>query len=135
GITGETVRIASDLTVARFGLRAVAGRFVFSAARMGEGGHPTVWTTDGTAAGTRPLIETESSSVPPEVASSFAGKLLLTGGNRVWVTDGTPAGTSVLIEIESPFASAYPPSVAGDRAFFPFDTPETGNELWALRPD
>jgi ELWxxDGT repeat protein len=137
GTTGGTVRIASDLSVfGFFGLRAMAGgRFVFSATQVGEGNHAAVWTTDGTPAGTRPLIETESAFDQPEVASRFAGKVLLTGGNRVWVTDGTPAGTSVLIELEPDFVDAHSPSVAGDRAFFPFETPETGNELWAFRPD
>jgi ELWxxDGT repeat protein len=137
GTPGGTVRIASDLALwpTSIGLHAVAGRFVFSALGTEAGDHLTLWSTDGTPAGTAPLIETENEFEQPIDVADFVGRLLLAGGSRIWLTDGTPGGTAVLLDV-SPLPFNVPfPRVAGERAYFPMFTPELGTELWAFRPD
>ena len=115
-------------------LEAVGGRFAFSAARVDDLAHPALWITDGTPEGTHPLIETPSAADQPRAATLFGDRLLLAGGSRLWSTDGTPAGTT--IELSTGSGTPMPlPTVAGTRAFYPWTTPETGTELWALRPE
>ena len=137
GTSGGTVRIASNLSLqpSAIGLRAAGGRFVFSALGLEPGDQLTLWSTDGTPGGTVPLIETESPFEQPRYAAEFLGELLLAGGSRIWITDGTSAGTSVLLDLGPPFPDASLPVVAGERAYFPWFTPELGTELWAYRPD
>ncbi len=136
GTSAGTHPIAMDLALRSdlVRLQAVGGRFVFSASRLDDPSHPALWATDGTLEGTRPLIETASASDQPRTATAFGSRLLLAGGSRVWSTDGTPEGTA--IELETGSAAQAPlPVAAGERAFFPWTTEETGRELWALAPD
>jgi len=136
GTSAGTHPVATDLALRSdlVRLQAVGGRFVFSASRLEDPSHPALWATDGTPEGTRPLLETASAFDQPRTATAFGSRLLLAGGSRVWSTDGTPEGTA--IELETGSAAQAPlPVVAGERAFYPWTTEETGTELWALRPD
>ncbi len=122
-----------NVTIQEIPLTAVGSRWVFTATPFDDFQHPALWVTDGTEAGTKPLIEESNFFELPIFVSTFAGKLLLEGG-KLWLTDGTSEGTEVLFDF--PFSPSARPSfvVAGDRAYFAWFEEETGSELWALRP-
>jgi len=92
------------------GLVAVGDRIFFSAR---NGGSTTLWTSDGTAAGTRQV----KTSSPLAVFIGFTnidGTLYFGGANNLngvepWKSDGTDAGTSMLANIqEESGPSSYP---------------------------
>lgn len=63
-------------------------------------GHPALWVTDGTPAGTR-VVKTFINQ--PLAITAFQGRCLFDGddthGEEPWVSDGTPAGTQMLKDI------------------------------------
>ncbi|HET9766152.1 MAG TPA: ELWxxDGT repeat protein [Thermoanaerobaculia bacterium] len=100
-----------------------------------------LWTTDGTAAGTRLVAD-----VAPGVASSSPRALAAGGGAvffaahdgvhgfELWKSDGSAAGTRLVHDIAPGAASSYPTQlmVAGPRLYFAADDRVAGEELWAL---
>ncbi len=109
-----------------------------------------LWVTDGTAAGTSLLADTNpglfASGSPTTITNLGTGRALFaanagSAGRELWVTDGTAAGTSLLKDINPGF---YRPSNPGPatlvgatgRAVFAAQTDATttstnhGTELW-----
>jgi ELWxxDGT repeat protein len=115
-------------------LTALGPRLFWVARRDGPTGSPGLWTTDGTAAGTR-LVKSIGSSVWSMVAGGgllyFAVDSVDASGIHyvLWTSDGTEAGT---VPVAEPFAglsatSATSLTPVGDMLFF---RPSQGRGLW-----
>ncbi len=106
----------------------------------------SLWTSDGTAAGTRILLTGNVGSGVVGL-TRFAGQALFTwpvvGSSALWITDGTPAGTHLLLQLASVqfpdlgataggrlFVEAVPIIRAGGPAdqLWVYDTPSGGLE-------
>lgn len=92
----------------------------------------TLWTSDGTAAGTRALTETSVA-----ILGAFDHQLLFAAsdadhGSELWRTDGTVAGTTLLKDINPGPAGSTASNgvVAGHRLFFTANDGSHGRELW-----
>ncbi len=91
----------------------------------------TLYSTDGTEAGTTRLTYPDGSTV--ENVQSYTvlgGHLAFATALGIWDTDGTAAGT--VRRLRTPGNGNF--VRAGERIFFPRYDAETGTELWALRP-
>ncbi len=110
------------------------------------GRSPAVWSTDGTAAGTRAIHEVCSGSCDRTVVGfePVAGRVLFvvgpadvfsSGDYVLWQTDGTAQGTRRLASFETnPFAfgAQIEPVAAGGRILFPAEVEGSGSrQLWA----
>ena len=118
----------------------------FSATRSSdpETGWPIygLWKTDGTAAGTVPVLEQVSGSrfgLLPVQLADFDGGLILTGydpehGRELWRSDGTAAGTTLVTDIApGPYNGCWPigfSARAGNFLTFYADDRVHGVELW-----
>jgi ELWxxDGT repeat protein len=114
-------------------LPASPGRVLF-AAGSSESGF-SLWTTDGTGAGTRKRIDLCSGpcNAFPELAGSLLGRVYFYFADQLWTTDGTAAGTRPLADhpVIAVDANLPPPIyAAGDRVFFPVFSTATGTELF-----
>jgi ELWxxDGT repeat protein len=102
-----------------------------------------LWSTDGSARRTRPLVALEGSTLDlPEGGVSFRGERYFLavrpgGGSgsdyELWRTDGTPEGTAVAAELPGDYG--YLPygyeMVSGSRGiYFAWATEAAGYELW-----
>ena len=89
----------------------------------------TLWKSDGTVAGTGPLLDRSGNAVGTTRSfQTFAGRIFFTNGDGLWQSDGTPAGTFRLRDrIASPELVQ-----AGPRLFFSAYDHDTGTELWAI---
>jgi ELWxxDGT repeat protein len=154
--TGDMSLLASDGTPAGTARLAVAtvypgapptlfqGKVYFSALDRNFSGE--LWSSDGTAAGTRPLRGRQGALVGfPDSFQRLGDRLLFLaspeGSSRrfLWQTDGTQAGTSVVPgiaptgDLGQPFSGA---SLAGtpSRLFLSAGDDEHGIELWGVTP-
>jgi ELWxxDGT repeat protein len=98
-----------------------------------DGTGPTTWFSDGTAAGTRPLVQGLAYNDIPSQPAGFvelAGRVYITGGapQGVWVTQGTPATTKRLAALDT--TSISKPVAAAGAIFFVASREDTGAELW-----
>ena len=115
----------------------LGSRLLFSSDTVGKGRE--LWTTDGTAAGTKLVKDINpgiGESVPDHFVG-FKGKLFFVAsdsdhGNELWTTDGTAAGTKRVSDIRPGFLGSDPEdlTVAGTNLFFTADTDGSGRELW-----
>ncbi len=115
-------------------LPAASGRVLVAAGSAASG--TSLWTTDGTEAGTRKVADLCAGpcTVPPQLAGILLGKAYFYFDDQLWVTDGTAAGTLALAD--RPFTyfeldSSLPIFTAGDRVFFPALSAQGGTELWS----
>jgi ELWxxDGT repeat protein len=105
------------------------------------------WITDGTPAGTHPVLDLQpgpGSSNPASLVSAGARAFFSaddgTHGRELWETDGTPEGTRMVQDIAPGGLSALPyyyfpggMAVSNGFLFFNADDGRTGPEPWALR--
>ncbi len=115
-------------------LPAASGRVLFAGG--GTASPSSLWTTDGTGAGTRKVADlcAGSCAVPPQLAGILLGKAYFYFDDRLWVTDGTPGGTLALADHPiTAFGFNTPPPIfaAGGRVFFPVVSATAGAELWS----
>jgi ELWxxDGT repeat protein len=98
-----------------------------------------LWTTDGTAAGTVPLLKADGEPLiqDPRHLILAGGVLYLFGfdgeQSGFWKTDGTPQGTVLLAHFPGVKHHSIPRTPAaelGGRLFFAEDDGAHGNELW-----
>jgi ELWxxDGT repeat protein len=110
-----------------------------------RGQESEIWMTDGTAAGTAPVIPDANAPHPyfPHALTAFKGALYFFAESRdplhrgLWRSDGTAAGTRLLWEISAPLTNSayfayFDPQLtaAGGQLFFRSDDPVHGTELW-----
>ncbi|MFL6264287.1 MAG: ELWxxDGT repeat protein [Thermoanaerobaculia bacterium] len=103
---------------------------------------PDLWTTDGTAAGTRKLrINHQASGLGqlqgPRALFDFDGTLLFQGddgqtGAELWRSDGTAAGTTLVKDLSPGPFSSLPAEItrAGSTIFFRSNAGNTYEKLW-----
>ncbi len=128
--TLESTRVTVDLganNVTRYP-SLLRGQLVFQMVPV-SGGIPEPWVTDGTAEGTRRLLDVDPSLAPMRAGDLMlveaAGKVFFFGPaeaeneRRLWVSDGTAAGTAPFDFADNTgnvyFEGFYP---AGDRLYF-----------------
>jgi ELWxxDGT repeat protein len=143
GTDGGTALIAPGIVIATNAMNAppiyveYQGRLLFA----GLYGNPVtpgaLWISDGTAAGTGPLLDAGGQQVQGvRSLRVFSGKAVFFASGGLWQTDGTPAGTK---PVPSPgiIAGEYGQElvVAGSRLYFNAYDRAVGDQLWALRPD
>ena len=105
-----------------------------------------VWVTDGTAAGTEPLVDIcpgPCSSSPSALLAQGAGLFFEAIGDdevsrEIWQSDGTGAGTRRIARLLSPVAGPFSdgsPWIAElpDSFLFSLSQPDTGFEPWTSR--
>ncbi len=99
-----------------------------------------LWGTDGTPAGTVPLIATGPDLLVPDVVpfgDRFAAWVIVSDGpglsrSQLWVTDGTPAGTGKLLDLPV-VTGMYGLTASGGRLYF-FDAEPDGRGGFRTRP-
>jgi len=125
---------------------SAGGRWYFRA-KGGEDAGAQLWTTDGTAAGTRMLrINRQKSGfhpnglgklAGPRAFFDFDGTLLFQGedvaaGAELWRSDGTAAGTTLVKDLQPGPYSSLPAEItrAGNTVFFRSDAGTSHEKLW-----
>jgi ELWxxDGT repeat protein len=114
---------------------AVAGGKMFFVGHLGVW---VPWVTDGTEAGTMPLVTPAPGSnwAGPSYFFAFGDVMLFSGGpgdvGTLWRSDGSPAGTYALGTAANGGEQLGQMVFArlGDLVFFPGFQPSTGRELW-----
>jgi MYXO-CTERM domain-containing protein len=99
--------------------------------------HPTLWVSDGTEAGTRP-VGAVSLPFAQGTLRDVGGTLFAAAsgtephGFELWKSDGTDTGTTLVKNIRTTPGTAAPMYLAavGDRVFFAADDGLRGHELW-----
>lgn len=83
----------ADLSAREFASFALNGRMLIFGRSVAFGN--TLWVSDGTAAGTRPVQSVSfSSRIEPVVAN---GRLFFLVGSDLWASDGTGPGTDIVV--------------------------------------
>lgn len=95
-----------------------------------------LWGTDGTPAGTVPLIPIGPNLLVSDVVrfgDRFAASVIVSDGpglfhSQLWVTDGTPAGTAMLLDLPG-LTGLYGLTASGGKLYF-FDVEMNGADFW-----
>jgi ELWxxDGT repeat protein len=128
-------------------LSAFAGGHWYFRAKGGENTGTQLWTTDGTAAGTRTLLSNPRKPgfrlnllgqlAGPRAFFDLDGTLLFQGddgatGAELWRSDGTPAGTFLVKDLKPGAPSSLPGEFtrAGSTVFFRSDAGTSLEKLW-----
>ncbi len=120
---------------------AELGRGFFGAYPYGE--EERVWTTDGTAAGTRALFPAAGWALPLDAVRSTSDWFVLANvysdglnEQQVWRTDGTTAGSSLLsaLAVEDGAEGSRIATIPG-WVLFTHRQPEISPELWSVPTD
>jgi ELWxxDGT repeat protein len=124
-----------------------AGRWYFQA-KANEDAGPQLWTTDGTAAGTRMLrinrqasgfaINAQGTLTGPRALFDLNGTTLLfqgrsaAAGAELWRSNGTAAGTLLVKDLHPGPGSSFPGELtrAGGTVFFRSDAGTSSEKLW-----
>jgi ELWxxDGT repeat protein len=99
-----------------------------------------LWSSDGTRAGTRRLLDIDpDGSSDPANFMVFGDHLYFSAfdpahGYELWQSDGTAAGTHLFQDLAPGVLSSAPErlTVVGDRLYFTADDHAVGRELWVL---
>jgi ELWxxDGT repeat protein len=95
-------------------------------------GHSTLWTSDGTAAGTSAIATFDAASLPAGLTSA-GGLLYFASNGRLWSSDGTAGGTAQVSNDPGPALSLVQNLTAVDEALvFSAFHPLYDNELWIV---
>ena len=139
--TRKITNFPEPVPFGRFGsihpLVPLGNRLVF-AANDGTRGQE-LWATDGTAKGTRLLVDVfpGPGSGVSYLSQVYKGRLLFSGtdgrrGQELWATDGTPQGTRMIRDIcrGSCSSSAFPIAPLGDQLLLVADDGRSGKKIW-----
>ncbi len=114
----------------------MGGRTIFSMRTDGRGDE--LWTSDGTAAGTRLLVDLwpgPFGSSPADLTAVAGGLVFVAStpseGRELWFSDGTAAGTRLLADVYPGNASSRPTELVaiGDEIYFAAADESAGREL------
>jgi ELWxxDGT repeat protein len=117
-------------------LHAATDTKLFYATRDGE--QYQLWVTDGTAAGTRPLLKTYSTSLPLDLIAVgdvvYFVNYTETHGTELWRSDGTEAGTVLAADINPGQASSSPArfKLMNGKLYFTAERRDVGRELFVI---
>lgn len=119
---------------------AVGGAIYFQGlGPLGYAGPNILWRTDGTEAGTYPMIDARGHTfAAAESLRAFGGKLVFAaadgGYEALWESDGTPLGTRVVHRLGArpDYGWLGELAVVGSRLYFAAFSHDHGMELWAL---
>jgi ELWxxDGT repeat protein len=122
------------------GLTLFGGRLYFAAEGGSEGFE--LWSTDGTAEGTRLVRDIHpAGSSSPEAFTVAGGRLYFSAydpahGIELWESDGTTAGTRLVHDLAPGLLSSLPQELTAveDRLYFRADDGVHGTELWTVAP-
>ena len=107
-----------------------AGRVVFTAKTTSTSNRGGVWSSDGTAAGTRALLPVNHLGYD-ELTNVNGLVYFVNGGYSIWRTDGTAAGTVRASIDNGPFGSSSQDlTPVGNLLYFTAYAPGIGWELW-----
>lgn len=121
------------------GLTAVGERLFFAVFTAATG--EELWTSDGTAAGTRLVMDAAPGArgSSPQSFAAVDGRLFFAAddgvkGLELWTSDGSAEGTCRLKDVAPGLLPSAPAEVTplGDRVFFTADGRAVGRELWTL---
>ncbi|MEE9127169.1 MAG: ELWxxDGT repeat protein, partial [Planctomycetota bacterium] len=132
-----------------YALTAVGDDVYFIADPTLNANRGTIWKSDGTTAGTAPILDSQNNFVLPlslglpgerilVAAGSrklyFSGGLTASGNREVWVTDGTKAGTRMVHDLWPGSKGSRPSYLthAHGKLLFVANNGVVGNELWSL---
>lgn len=112
--------------------------FITQTAADPADGRPRLWSSDGTAAGTRACLDQAPASPLSLEHATTVGRILYFAGRdpghgaELWQCDGTPAGTRRISDINPGPADSDPWSIieAGGRLFMHASDASHGRELW-----
>lgn len=93
----------------------------------------SLWSTDGTPAGTAALaVGSEPHDFTPFLGSAYFYATDTAHGAEVWKSDGTPGGTGLAFDLVPGTGSSYPAffTPLGNQLFFTASDVAAGNELW-----
>ena len=135
GTEAGTFRLTGLSAVASSGEIEGVGSTVFFTFPDEEHGDE-LWATDGTAAGTRLVLDATpgAASSDPRFLTAFQGKLYFSAtapdqGRELWRSDGTAAGTQVVADLSGPIGSnPIHLTVHAGRLWF---LTEAGEQLWS----
>lgn len=139
GTPSGTVQLRSGFVGRPRGFAALGGSMLFTANEAATGPEP--WLSDGTAAGTRLLLDvhpgpTGSRYLPTHTVLDPSTALFEAddgrNGRELWRTDGTAAGTMLVRDLRPGAAGSDPMSLAalGGSVWFQADDGVHGVELW-----
>lgn len=113
--------------------RRFDGDLYFVPAGTAASQQSSLWKTDGTDAGTVPILTATGGAIPGPTQIEVVDHQLVTfnAGSGLWATDGTPAGTRVLFAGRSACTEV---GVVGNQVLIGLDSAETGREPWVLEP-
>jgi ELWxxDGT repeat protein len=99
----------------------------------------TLWTSDGTAAGTHRVADSQSSAVDPKNMTMLGSQLYFTATNpttgyELWRSDGTSAGTALVGDLMPGTQSSFPGqfTVVGDSLYFTTRGLFQSRNLWRV---
>jgi len=111
---------------------ALRGLHVFANKLLFVAGGRTLWQSDGTAAGTVPVLDFPSGATVQQVLPADGRTYLVldegAAGLSLWRTDGTAAGTA---RVKDGLAGFEHPFTVGSKLFFEVPKPGAALELWA----
>ncbi len=138
---GELLQLATALRNEMFSAFQVlydSARSITYVVSTNSDGQGTLWSSDGTVAGTVALTQFEKTPLI-SAASLYKGSLYFSGytdatGYELWKSDGTPSGTVLADDIASGATSSAPYGFVplGNTLLFAANDGELGTELWAL---
>lgn len=123
-------------------LTVASDRVMFSAKEDATGRE--LWITDGTTAGTVPVVDLAPGTAPSVVSAIYqagVGRRVIfsasdaTSGRELWVSDGSASGTQRLTDLWPGAGSGLRVTnlaIAGDQVFFVGNDGTTGEELFVL---
>jgi large repetitive protein len=128
-----TATLSEWSVVPSFLSRRFDGDLYFVPAGTAASQQSSLWKTDGTDAGTVPILTATGGAIPGPTQIEVVDNQLVTfnAGSGLWATDGTPAGTRVLFAGR---AACPDVGVVGNQVFIGLDSADTGREAWLLEP-
>jgi ELWxxDGT repeat protein len=117
---------------------SLGGELFFAGSDSASSLDSILWKSDGTEAGTVPVLDRDGQRVSsPRSFQIFGGRVVFASSGGLWQTDGTAAGTFEIQHVAAPGEGLGPSwnlEPAASRLFYRGYDRDHGTELWALEP-